>query len=668
VSDQDGPRARFVWGKKIERDIVERGKGLDEFKGDAEKRRMEERLREIEKVKELRAVRERERLEREAEKELENRQKTYAEAAELDAKEDAFHLANAVKRSEIRLSEHRAKPIDVLVKNILLGGQFGLDTSAPYRVFADLNLEECEELCKEIAELAELDRADPLHREYWGALRTVAGHELEAQQRAEEAERNRMRGVSASAPAGLAPGIEDDVQEMLQGKNYAELQELEAEVAGMLGGGEADDPEYWGAVLSRLRVHVAKARVREIHADILDRHLAQQGATAADTDLDVGALRDARAREAEAALLAEAAAGAGAGAGVGSEEIALDDEDAGGPSAVPAGMEAEGGGEIADALPNPEELGIALDGDGGGEGGDGDAGNDEEIDIGDPDGGEGAVAAEERGRSAEREPRARGRWSPEPVRVPAGAEVVSAAEDQRELGYLRAQVRFRAIQRFRAASAAAAMQGGAAGGAAAVRDFREGRKGGPAPAGGAGAAVASAEGDSGAETDKQGRVLQALAVKMMSGQEDAGGDLDMTGRSEVALASQVYWWHDKYKPRKPKYFNRVHTGFEWTKYNKAHYDSDNMPPKVVQGYKFNIFYPDLIDKSKTPSYVIEKDPGSAEGSTCIIRFKAGAPYEDIAFRIVNKEWEYTHKRGFKCLFDRGILHLYFSFRRPGYRR
>jgi Cactus-binding C-terminus of cactin protein len=23
---------------------------------------------------------------------------------------------------------------------------------------------------------------------------------------------------------------------------------------------------------------------------------------------------------------------------------------------------------------------------------------------------------------------------------------------------------------------------------------------------------------------------------------------------------------------------------------------DNPPPKVVQGYKFNIFYPDLIDK------------------------------------------------------------------------
>ena len=51
-----------------------------------------------------------------------------------------------------------------------------------------------------------------------------------------------------------------------------------------------------------------------------------------------------------------------------------------------------------------------------------------------------------------------------------------------------------------------------------------------------------------------------------------------------------------------RYFNRVHTGFEWNKYNQTHYDFDNPPPKIVQGYKFNIFYPDLIDKSITPEF------------------------------------------------------------------
>ncbi|KAL9235978.1 hypothetical protein vseg_010694 [Gypsophila vaccaria] len=144
------------------------------------------------------------------------------------------------------------------------------------------------------------------------------------------------------------------------------------------------------------------------------------------------------------------------------------------------------------------------------------------------------------------------------------------------------------------------------------------------------------------------------------------GDAVLGTGSEVNLDSQVYWWHDKYRPRKPKYFNRVHTGYEWNKYNQTHYDHDNPPPKVVQGYKFNIFYPDLVDKQKAPTYAIENDGDSAE--TCIIRFHAGPPYEDIAFRIVNKEWEYSHKKGYKCTFERGILHVYFNFKRYRYRR
>ncbi|KAL6581978.1 hypothetical protein OROMI_005992 [Orobanche minor] len=144
------------------------------------------------------------------------------------------------------------------------------------------------------------------------------------------------------------------------------------------------------------------------------------------------------------------------------------------------------------------------------------------------------------------------------------------------------------------------------------------------------------------------------------------GDVVFGSNDEINLDSQVYWWHDKYRPRKPKYFNRVHTGYEWNKYNQTHYDHDNPPPKVVQGYKFNIFYPDLVDKSKAPIYTIEKDGDSSE--TCIMRFHAGPPYEDIAFRIVNKEWEYSHKKGYKCTFERGILHVYFNFKRYRYRR
>uniref|UniRef100_A0A9J7XDV2 Splicing factor Cactin n=1 Tax=Cyprinus carpio carpio TaxID=630221 RepID=A0A9J7XDV2_CYPCA len=135
---------------------------------------------------------------------------------------------------------------------------------------------------------------------------------------------------------------------------------------------------------------------------------------------------------------------------------------------------------------------------------------------------------------------------------------------------------------------------------------------------------------------------------------------------EMPLTGKMYLWADKYRPRKPRFFNRVHTGFEWNKYNQTHYDFDNPPPKIVQGYKFNIFYPDLIDKRSTPQYFLEPCPDNKDFG--MLRFHAGPPYEDIAFKIVNREWEYSHRHGFRCQFANGIFQLWFHFKRYRYRR
>ncbi len=134
------------------------------------------------------------------------------------------------------------------------------------------------------------------------------------------------------------------------------------------------------------------------------------------------------------------------------------------------------------------------------------------------------------------------------------------------------------------------------------------------------------------------------------------------GEEELSSTSKPHW-AGKYRPRKPRYFNRVQMGYEWNKYNQTHYDHDNPPPKVVQGYKFNVFYPDLIDKVKAPTYRIERENGRKRGEsfapageedTCLIRFISGPPYEDLAFRIVDKEWDYSAKRerGFRSSFDK----------------
>ncbi|CAH0486597.1 unnamed protein product [Peronospora farinosa] len=141
--------------------------------------------------------------------------------------------------------------------------------------------------------------------------------------------------------------------------------------------------------------------------------------------------------------------------------------------------------------------------------------------------------------------------------------------------------------------------------------------------------------------------------------------LDASEEVVLADSKAAPRWSEKYQPRKPRYFNRVKTGYDWNKYNQTHYDHDNPPPKVVQGYKFNLFYPDLIDKHTAPRFFLEK---ANSDEFCIIRFSAGPPYQDIAFKIVNREWEHSAKRGFKSVFERGILHLYFNFKRHRYRR
>ncbi|KAH9670698.1 hypothetical protein KPL70_017078 [Citrus sinensis] len=104
------------------------------------------------------------------------------------------------------------------------------------------------------------------------------------------------------------------------------------------------------------------------------------------------------------------------------------------------------------------------------------------------------------------------------------------------------------------------------------------------------------------------------------------GDLILDSSAEVTLDSQECFWHDKHRPRKPNL------------------------------------------KTKAPTYSFEEDTESTGSQTCIIRFHAGPPYEDIAFGIVNREWEYSSKQGFKCTFERGMLQLHFNFKRLRYRR
>lgn len=60
---------------------------------------------------------------------------------------------------------------------------------------------------------------------------------------------------------------------MFAGKTHANLVQLQSDIEAQLQSGEAADPEYWTAILNRLRTHKAKAKLREVHRDLLQQHL-----------------------------------------------------------------------------------------------------------------------------------------------------------------------------------------------------------------------------------------------------------------------------------------------------------------------------------------------------------------------------------------------------------
>ncbi|XP_014496201.1 cactin isoform X1 [Vigna radiata var. radiata] len=536
---------KFVWRKKIERDVSQ-GVSIDTFSVKAEKKRQIERMAEIEKVKKRREERALEKARHEEEMALLARERARAEFQDWEKKEEEFHFDQSKVRSEIRLREGRARPIDVLTKHLNGSDDLDIEINEPYMVFKGLTVNEMNELRDDIKMHLDLDRATPTHVEYWEALLLVCDWELAEVRKKDAFDRARVRGEEPPAELlaeerGLHSSVEPDVKRLLQGKTRAELEALQVHIESEMRSGTAKVVEYWEAILKHLHIYKAKACLKEIHAKLLRKHLQ-------------------------------------------SLERPLEDED-----------------KLEDAnvmIPDEEE--------------------DTEDDIKVRSLDESFSPEPIRGEQEDEDEA--GSFSPQLLHGDESEEAIDPEEDRAMLERNRKAVLEEQQRRVQEAMISK-----------------------PAPS-----------------EDN----FEMKALKAMGDMED--GDAVFGSGAEVSLDSQVYWWHDKYRPRKPKYFNRVHTGYEWNKYNQTHYDHDNPPPKIVQGYKFNIFYPDLVDKTKAPTYTIEKD--GSNGETCIIRFHAGPPYEDIAFRIVNKEWEYSHKKGFKCTFERGILHVYFNFKRHRYRR
>ncbi|XP_044265541.1 cactin isoform X2 [Tribolium madens] len=530
----------FVWTKKLAKEGLT---GVTSEELEARNRhKQEENKRELEKVKKRRLERELERQKREEEMQLLQRSKEAAQFEEWERQEDQFHLEQARLRSHIRIQDGRAKPIDLLAKYISAEEEVdAVEMHEPYTYLNGLHIKDLEDLVEDIKVYEELERGKNL--DYWNDITVIVEDEL---QKLRKLEKQNEFDMGVNRREGINQAVAADVTSVFKGKTSSQLAALQKQIESKING-KADgiDIGYWESLLSQLKAHMARARLRDRHQESLRRKLqvlkAEQAVTTPAPE-ETGSFIEAQVKD-----VPEPKPGT-------SQEEKSDDEN-----------EKTAEEHATDIL-------------------------NEYFD---------AYEA--------------GGYSPKflsPEDIEPGTIVVTEEDDLKRLEFARMQV---------------------SGGGKKHENV----------------------------ITKEEILLQREARKGM-------GDDEAQFSVEAALDNQVYLWSDKYRPRKPRYFNRVHTGFEWNKYNQTHYDMDNPPPKIVQGYKFNIFYPDLIDKNSTPEYFLTPCPENREFA--ILRFHAGPPYEDIAFKIVNREWEYSYKRGFRCQFHNNIFQLWFHFKRYRYRR
>lgn len=626
----------FVWRKKLEKCGV---KDIDEKEIDAlNKQRMLKNRQELEKVKQSRLEREREREEHQEEMSRIQREKEADQFREFAQQEDYFHLKQAKLRSKLRIKDNRAKPIDLLAQYI---GVFGDDTLCMLEDFQeDAEADGDEEKQKRFQA-----RRDEEEEELEDRIRLLSGrldqpynnlnglrirdledliedihvymeHDSDTKINANywqdllvisEDELGKLKLANLDdndrRREGINPSVSTEIANILKDKTPEQLEKLRTQVEKKIRSQEEGiDIGYWETLLSRLKAQISRARLRQFH----DKNMKGKQELVRKLHERLTIIKP------EAAAL--------------DEKSSDYDQDVAGPSTSAATAYSGGDKNMAHFLSQAEI---------------------------------------ERKCIQEYE---EGRYSPTPVaidNIPTGTLILEPDDYQRDLREQRTttlkkmlafptpfvkvgqedpvkKTKPKSYDRNRKALSRTEE--------AFVREAKKGM--------GEDEAIFSVE----EELLEEGEMAKRKQELMRTGGVAA---VTQSGLGSWLVKAEQNW-AEKYQPRKPRYFNRVHTGFEWNKYNQTHYDMDNPPPKVVQGYKFNIFYPDLIDKSVTPTYKIT--PCSENKDFAFIRFTAGPPYEDICFKIVNREWNYSYKSGYKCQFQNNILQLWFHFKRYRYRR
>ena len=544
----------FIWKKKYEKNIAE---GVDvKILSRAELAAKQLALQdEIAAIKARKIQRAEEKEQMDALREQMQREAEMENVDGWEEKEEEFHRKTAEMRTAIRMKEGREKLVDVLAKNRTLYRQLqhgpspstsedhpeylgstldpnltpaeDIELTEAWKIFVEDQVpwRDLEHLLKDIDALTGLERADEI---YWRACQALARASIERQKAIAFAQPSRTTYSNNNTPLPIpvkssAQRLKDEMALLLRGKTLAELHGLERDITSLLAGERppalrhltAMDQEYWAALKIELAQFKHQAYLREFHIELLELRLK---------DLQ----HYIRASESAARSKLEQARREAIERGEDPDEFDRQTAAAAASSATSSTMEVE-----------PDELDGLKD-----------EKDEMVIDLNTFDSRpEPGAEDEDDGRS----------MSPELLPITGDADRIAALNlidpdvDYRDLLYQRRLV---SDQKQRESDERQRLAAGSAV-AAAVTTTTAGLSTTPTAA----AAASSGITPSGDSDDSAFRREAARGVE--------GDEVQL--RQDFAIPSQTYWWHDRYRPRKPRFFNRVKTGYEWNKYNSTHY-------------------------------------------------------------------------------------------------
>ena len=262
----------FRWDKKLEKEGM--GNINEEELDRLAKSRIIEQKAELEKVKASRLQRERERQERQEMDELEQRSKESDKFAKWKADEDQFHLKQALLRSTIRIQDGRAKPIDLLAKYISGDSEVdAVEMHEPYTYLNGLTTDDLEDLLEDIKVYQRLEKG--ANAEFWEDITVIVEDELIKLRKA-DSKLGSMYEAAMERREGINKAVARDVQSVFSGKTVEELEMLQTSIEKKLKERtEGVDIGYWESLLSQLKAHSARGRLKDKHKENLKNKLAQ---------------------------------------------------------------------------------------------------------------------------------------------------------------------------------------------------------------------------------------------------------------------------------------------------------------------------------------------------------------------------------------------------------